>query len=136
MKVADLQIRNNLQKIQPQPGIKPDSTVRTPAESTQIPHRSFADILSDVSHEKQELKFSAHAIRRIDERNVQLSATDLQRLEGGVKQVEEKGARSSLILVDDMAYIVSVKNKTVVTAVDKQASMGNVFTNIDSVAIV
>jgi len=72
----------------------------------------------------------------LDERQISMSKSELTRLTEGVKKVEDKGANSSLILIDDMAYIVSVKNKIVVTALDKNSTLGNVFTNIDSVAIV
>jgi flagellar operon protein len=83
-----------------------------------------------------EIKFSGHALNRLTERDVKLTNADYSRLEQGLKQVEEKGASKSLILVDENAFIVSVKNKTVVTALSMENTASNVFTNIDSVAIV
>lgn len=65
-----------------------------------------------------------------------VSQNEIERLNNGVKQLDEKGSKNSLILVDDTAFVVSVRNKMVITAIDKQMSANNVFTNIDSVAIV
>ncbi len=137
MKVADLQIRHN------QLNIKPDrlsfgksQPARQQKTGDKAVEKSFSDILNRKISENQDLKFSAHAIKRLQDRQISVSKTDLTRLLEGVKKVDGKGANSSLILVDDMAYIVSVKNKIVVTALDKSATLGNVFTNIDSVAIV
>lgn len=47
----------------------------------------------------------------------------------------EKGARDSLILYKDVALVASIKNRTIITAVDRDESKGNVFTNIDSVVL-
>ncbi|MEC9488817.1 MAG: TIGR02530 family flagellar biosynthesis protein [Halanaerobium sp.] len=83
----------------------------------------------------EDLKFSRHALKRLESREVQLNGHDLQRLKEAVDKVEEKGARESLLLMDDVAYIVSVKNRTVITAVDGESMKDNVFTNIDSAVI-
>jgi len=74
-------------------------------------------------------------MRRLEERQVALNEDTLHRLDSGLRQLDEKGSRNSVIFLDDTAFVVSVKNKTVVTAVQKE-QQGNVFTNIDSVAIV
>jgi flagellar operon protein len=84
----------------------------------------------------EELKFSAHAQARMNSRNITLNAQDLARLQQGVAQAAAKGSRESLVLKDDVAFVVSVKNNTVITAVDAQSMKGNVFTNIDSAVIV
>jgi flagellar operon protein len=52
-----------------------------------------------------------------------------------VGQAEAKGSKDSLILLDDLALVVSVQNRLVVTAMDEQSSKEHVFTNIDSVVI-
>lgn len=97
---------------------------------------SFNEILNQKIAEQSKLKFSAHAVKRMHERNMQPSANELERLNEGFEKARENGAQSSLILVDEMAYVVSVKNQTVITALDKNAAQGNLFSNIDSVAIV
>lgn len=81
------------------------------------------------------VKFSAHAIERMKSRGITLDQDTLRRLDQAVDKAAEKGSRESLMLTDDAALIVSVKNKTVITAMDRQAMKDNVFTNIDSTVI-
>lgn len=82
------------------------------------------------------LKFSAHAMNRIKDRSISMNKEQLKKLEGAVDTAAAKGAKESLILTDDAAFIVSVKNKTVITVLDRNAMNGNVFTNIDSTVVV
>ncbi len=93
---------------------------------------SFKKIFASKLKEKSGVKFSRHAQKRLLSRNIKLSETELKQLKNAVKKAEEKGSRDSLIMVNDIAYVVSVENKTVVTAVDNQSMKENVFTNIDS----
>ena len=62
-----------------------------------------------------------------------MSKTQLERLEQGTNKAREKGIKESLVMVDDLAFIVNVKNNTVVTAVNN--SEDGVFTNIDGAVI-
>ncbi|HOK41795.1 MAG TPA: TIGR02530 family flagellar biosynthesis protein [bacterium] len=82
------------------------------------------------------VKFSGHAITRIQNRKIDLTIEDLNRLNKAIEKAKEKGAKESLVLMDDIALIVSVKNKTVITALDGESIKENVFTNIDSAIIV
>mgnify|MGYP000690725563 CR=1 FL=1 len=94
---------------------------------------SFEEILKrkqDVS-EAFELKFSKHAAMRLEDRNINLSRKQSERLEAGV----QKGIQESLVMVDSLAFIVNVPNKTVVTAMDQGETEKNVFTNIDGAVI-
>ncbi len=84
----------------------------------------------------QSLRFSQHAKERLASRQIQLTPNHLTRLETGVNKAAQKGARESLVLMDDLALVVSVPNRTVVTAVAGQGLKENVFTNIDSAVIV
>lgn len=81
------------------------------------------------------IQFSKHATRRIEQRGLDLDAERMARLERAVGQAEAKGAKDSLILLDELALVVSVQNRTVVTAMDEQSRKEHVFTNIDSVVI-
>lgn len=81
------------------------------------------------------LKFSAHAQRRLAERSIKLDGQALERLDKAVERANEKGSRESLVLLQDMAFVVSVKNRTVITALDGDQAKDNVFTNVDSVVI-
>jgi flagellar operon protein len=97
--------------------------------------KSFQEILEQqrLASENTVLKFSKHASERLISRNIDLSASQLSRLESGAKMASEKGIKESLVMVDDLAFIVNVKNKTVVTAVNDGED--RVFTNIDGAVI-
>jgi flagellar operon protein len=96
--------------------------------------KSFADTLKETGA-AQGLQFSKHALARVERRGIALDATTLQRLSEGVSRAAGKGARDSLVLVDGTAFVVSVANHTVITAVGSEHMKDNVFTNIDSAVI-
>ncbi len=81
------------------------------------------------------LKFSAHARTRLQSRQISLEGGRMERLESAVKQAAGKGSKDALVLMDELAMVVSVKNRTVVTVVDRDNLKQNVFTNIDSAVI-
>ncbi|MFP5520358.1 MAG: TIGR02530 family flagellar biosynthesis protein [Bdellovibrionia bacterium] len=81
------------------------------------------------------VKFSNHAVERMKTRGINYSPDDLERLNQAVSKAAAKGSRDSLVLMNDSALIVSVKNNTVVTVMDKAALKENVFTNIDSTVV-
>ena len=83
------------------------------------------------------VKFSQHATQRLQTRNINLTPTQMNQLNNAVDKAAQKGARESLILMDkDLALVVSVTNRTVITAMDGASIKDNVFTNIDSAVIV
>jgi flagellar operon protein len=102
---------------------------------------SFASILNKVQESADnnislgELRFSKHAINRLQNRNISLSDEQMERLVNGKNEAGEKGIKDSLILVDQLAFIVNVPNNTVVTAMDQTENKNNVFTNIDGAVI-
>ncbi|AZK60302.1 Flagellar protein [Candidatus Desulforudis audaxviator] len=83
-----------------------------------------------------ELKFSAHAERRLAERQISLGPHDLEKINQAASLAEAKGSRRSLLIYGDLALVTSIANRTVVTAVNGEAAANNVFTNIDSAVIV
>ncbi len=85
------------------------------------------------SKELEKVKISGHAQKRLESRNIQLSTAEMNKIEEAVTRAEAKGAKDSLVMMDNTAFIVNVPNKTVVTAIDVRESKDNVFTNIDSV---
>lgn len=91
---------------------------------------------SKVLDQTQGVKFSQHAQDRLKARNISFSDDQLKQLEGAVNCVAQKGGKDSLVMMGDAALVVSVKNRTVVTAMDKRQMKGNVFTNIDSAVVV
>ena len=82
------------------------------------------------------LKVSGHAQTRLASRNIELGSAEGDRISQGGDRAAAKGARESLVMMDDVALVVSVKNRTVITAVDRAHLKDNVFTNIDSAVIV
>jgi flagellar operon protein len=91
---------------------------------------------SDLSQIKAPLKFSAHASQRLKDRKIALDPQTLAKVSDAVDKAEAKGIEDTLVLTQDAALIVSVKNRTVITALDKGSLSGNVFTNIDGAVIV
>jgi flagellar operon protein len=81
------------------------------------------------------LHFSKHALQRAQRRGIPLDPATLGRLQEGVGRIAGKGARDSLVLVDGNAFVVSVPNRTVITAVGSEHMREHVFTNIDSAVI-
>jgi flagellar operon protein len=113
------------------------ATVQPPLSRPPIPSKSssvFAGVLENKLNDPR-VKFSGHALERLKERGIQLGESDLKKLEGAVSSVAAKGGNESLIMVGDAALLVSVKNRTVITAFDRNNLEGNVFTRIDSAAI-
>ncbi|HIJ82476.1 MAG TPA: flagellar protein [Desulfuromonadales bacterium] len=104
----------------------------TTGKTTDSP---FARVL-DQKLPAEGVKFSQHAQERLKARNISFSASDLASLEGAVSSVAQKGGKESLVMMGDAALVVSVKNRTVVTALDRNQMKGNVFTNIDSAVII
>ncbi|MBP3339022.1 MAG: flagellar protein [Lachnospiraceae bacterium] len=100
---------------------------------------SFNQVLEQTrinSRNVSELKFSKHADLRLAQRNISLSEDQISRLNEGAKRAMEKGINESLVIMDDLTFIVNVKNSTVVTAMDMESSKENVFTNIDGAVII
>lgn len=91
---------------------------------------------SKVLDQTQGVRFSQHAQDRLKARNITFSNDQLQQLEGAVNSVAQKGGKDSLVMMGDAALVVSVKNRTVVTAMDRSQMKGNVFTNIDSAVVI
>ena len=94
---------------------------------------SFQEILDQKTG--AEVKFSKHASNRLADRNISLSGDQMQRLNEGTRKAQAKGIQESLVLVDEIAFIVNVPNNTVITAMDQEETNENVFTNIDGAVI-
>ena len=122
-----------------------DPALLSPAAPTVAPERgtvpngtgplggpAFGEVLA---RRTSPVQFSGHALQRIERRGIDTSPQTLVRLQEGVARAEAKGARESVVLVDGTAFVVSVKNKTVITAVDPAHMRDHVFTNIDSAVI-
>lgn len=108
------------------------------SDSSRIKNVStdFASILNEKLNGFESLRFSKHAETRLVERKITLSETQKQRIADAVKKAEQKGVKESLILMDNIAFVVNIKNKTVITAADSRELKDNVFTNIDGAVVI
>jgi flagellar operon protein len=93
---------------------------------------SFADVLAKSAQAPQ---FSRHALERLAQRGIPLTDSTVARVADGINRAAGKGSRDSVVFVDSTAYVVSVRNNTVITAVDSGHMREHVFTNIDSAVI-
>ncbi len=107
------------------------SQARTPA--TNAAGQTFADVMA--STQTAAPHFSKHAVDRLNRRGIDVNQATLQRLTDGINKAAAKGSRDSVVFVDNTAFVVSVANNTVVTAVGAQNMREHVFTNIDSAVI-
>lgn len=108
--------------------VKPEKTTESNKATV-----SFQEVLN--AKVEQKVKFSKHANQRLENRNIELSEDQLERLNQGVGQARTKQIQESLVMMDNLAFIVNVKNNTVITAME-QGESGQVFTNIDGAVIV
>lgn len=83
--------------------------------------------------ELDKIKFSSHALKRLETRNIQLSDTDISKIQNAVEKAESKGSKNSLVMMEDTAFIINIPNRTVVTTMPIRDDNDNIFTNIDSV---
>jgi flagellar operon protein len=116
--------------------ILPVNKPAAPASQTSKPAAASQPAFNQIlEKELTGLKFSQHALQRLQTRNIQLDKAALDKLSSAVDKAAQKGSRDSLILMNDLALVVSVKNRTVITAMDGAGMKDNVFTNIDSAVI-
>ncbi|MGD0196471.1 MAG: TIGR02530 family flagellar biosynthesis protein [Solirubrobacteraceae bacterium] len=117
------------------PGVAPATTPATsqPAQNSGAAgSSSFADVLAQKTAAPQ---FSRHALARLEQRGITLDQSTVARVAAGINRAAGKGSRDSVVFVDNTAYVVSVRNNTVITAVDSGHMREHVFTNIDSAVI-
>ena len=110
--------------------VQPDGAA-APSRKTP-PANGFGDVLA---RRTAGVQFSGHALQRIERRGIDLGPQTLVRLQEGVARAAGKGGRESVVLIDGTAFVVSIRNRTVITAVDSAHMRDHVFTNIDSAVI-
>lgn len=120
--------RVTIQRIPYHPPIQAAVSVQTPSS------KSFIDHLKQVS-ETQALKISKHATERLAERNISISELEWQHVTEKVFEARAKGVNQPLVLLDQAALIISAKNATVITALDRIEAKQQVFTNIDGTIV-
>lgn len=102
--------------------------------------KSIDEIVSDRTDVKKtvtgQIRFTKHADARLTQRDIRLTDDQMTRLEEGTKKASDKGIKESLVLVDDLAFIVNTDKKMVITAIDQNSSEDNIYTNIDGAVII
>ncbi|MBD8035425.1 flagellar protein [Solibacillus sp. A46] len=116
--------RVNIQHIPYHPPIQP-----AVKQNTEVSKQSFIDHLKQATVE--DLKISKHASERLKERNISISAKEWQQITEKVSEAKDKGVKQPLVLLEQAALIVSAKNATVITALDRTEAKQQIFTNID-----
>ncbi|MDQ2865279.1 MAG: hypothetical protein M3R51_03565 [Candidatus Eremiobacteraeota bacterium] len=132
---------NDIGKAVAQPQIISGPGPRPIGRPIQIPPgENFRAVLGGISAAAvpiaEPLRFSAHAMARLESRNISLSSEDVTKMNVMADKAAAKGAKNALFIMRDVAMVVSIKNRTVITAVDSDSMKENVFTNIDSAALI
>ena len=99
------------------------------------PNSSFEDIFAKKLFDNREVKFSKHAESRLQTRNINLTDEQKGKLNDAINRAGEKNVKDSLVMIDDIAFVVNVREKNVVTVLNKDEMKNNVFTNIDGAVI-
>jgi flagellar operon protein len=122
--------------VQIPPSVAPVRPQGTPVQIPPAIGPGFLEVLRDTVAPSQPLKFSAHAMQRLQSRNIDITSDDMDRMNQMADKAAAKGSKQSLFMMGDTAMVVSIKNRVVITAVDSDSMKDNVFTNIDSAAII
>lgn len=115
---------------------KPSTSPNTSQGQKITPNQGFGSILQQEISKQTEVKFSKHALDRLQDRNIRLSKDDLNKINDAVNKAAEKGVKEALIIMGNTALVTSIKNKTVITAATEDNLKNNIFTNIDGAIII
>ncbi len=117
-------------------GSKGPTGQKASSVSSSLPQEAtFGEVFRQLLASQSSINVSKHAVKRIDDRGLNLSEADAQRFIRAVEKLRQKGSREALVLMGEKAFVVSVKNGTVVTALSGSDIEGRVFTNIDSAIV-
>ena len=128
MQIDKLQSSLDPKRVAPRAGVKQRPIPRNEA---------FSNVLNaELAQRTTPVKFSVHAVERLASRNITLSEHDISRISRAVEKIEQKGGKESLMVMGDLAFVVSIRNRTVITVLDgRPGADQKVFTNIDSALI-
>lgn len=96
----------------------------------------FDNFLQQAIDKTSGIKFSKHAEMRMQSRNIDLTQVQKDKIGEAVSKAQQKGVKDSLVILDNVAFVVNVPSKTVITAVNNSELKENVFTNIDGAIFV
>ena len=106
----------------------------SPVKPTQNSGKSFSEHLN-IAVQPEALKISKHAKDRLAERNIDISEVEWAHVTEIVAEAKSKGIIDSLVLMEQAALIISAKNSTVITAMDRKEAKDQLFTNIDGTIV-
>lgn len=104
------------------------------ASKKVVQNKPFAQLLDNVIN--KDVKFSKHAIERLESRNIKLNDKEMIKIKEALNKANKKGIKETLILMNNKAFVASVKNKTIITVATDEQLKDNVFTNIDGAVII
>ncbi len=119
----------------PDPIRKSGRATRPEDRSGSVPAPGSFDAVLQKAFGSREIRFSRHAMDRMDRRNITLNPDEMARLQGAIDRAEKSGMKESLVILDQNALIVSVPNRTVITAMDRSSMRDNLVTHIDSAVL-
>ncbi len=128
-------IKMNNEYVQRRVKINPTDSATVQQTPNVRGQNSFGDVLNKI-REKDGVKFSKHAMDRLNSRQIELTDSEVNRINEGVGKAKSKGVREALIMMDNKVFIASVQNNTIITAVTEDQLKDNVFSNIDGAVIV
>lgn len=116
--------------------LKAKSTdVRPREQAEKDKSKDFNSYLAEMSENHSTFKISSHACERLKSRDISLSKEDMAKINDAINKADEKGSKESVLLYKDLVFIASIKNRTLITALEKGETSPSIFTNIDSVVL-
>ncbi len=110
---------------------------KTDRKSATSQSDRFSDLLKQemirADKRSKGVSLSKHAEKRSEQRGIKLEGPELEKISSAVDKLEKKGAKEALVLYKQIGLLVNVKNRKIITCVDKERLRENVFTNIDGV---
>lgn len=114
----------------------PEEKPKSSAKELSSAVRSFQETLTLELQKQEKVKLSAHVQKRLKQRNIKLEEEDWQKISNAVSHARKKGVKDSLLLYHDLALVTSIKNGTIITALEGKDMENHVFTNIDGAVII
>lgn len=110
--------------------------VHFPSTQTTKQKSPASQPFNEVLKKAGALKVSRHAEERLTQRNINLNQHQWEAISEKVGEARKKGITESLVITKDAALLVSAKNNTVVTAMNRQEAVNKIFTNIDGTILI
>jgi flagellar operon protein len=83
-----------------------------------------------------QLTVSKHAQKRLQDRNITITEASWNKISEKVKEASTKGIKDSLVIMKNVTLVVNAPNQTVITALDRNESTSQIFTNINGAIVI